>query len=131
MSRIFLSRNSNIKCNSSRYSQILNIKSIYQRTSRKSLDNFKFEQKYKFKGHNSSKLYNYEFWLTLCKIVRSSVILLLPLFEFRSGRMIFGWVMTHELVFLFKFEVVRTFLWRPLIYWLDIWYWSKKQVRTT
>jgi hypothetical protein len=24
-------------------------------------------------------LYNYEFWLSLCKIVRSSVILLLPL----------------------------------------------------
>jgi hypothetical protein len=27
-----------------------------------------------------SCLYNYEFWLSLCKIVRSSVILLLPLF---------------------------------------------------
>ena len=27
-----------------------------------------------------SVLYNYEFWLSLCKIVRSSVILLLPLF---------------------------------------------------
>jgi hypothetical protein len=26
-------------------------------------------------------LYNYEFWLTLCKIVRSSVILFLPLFR--------------------------------------------------
>ena len=26
-------------------------------------------------------LYNYEFWLSLCKIVRSSVILLLPLFQ--------------------------------------------------
>jgi hypothetical protein len=26
-------------------------------------------------------LYNYEFWLSLCKIVRSSVILLLPLFR--------------------------------------------------
>jgi hypothetical protein len=25
-------------------------------------------------------LYNYEFWLSLCKIVRSSVVLLLPLF---------------------------------------------------
>ena len=85
-------------------------------------------------------------------------------FEFRSGRMTFGWVMALELVFfvqilrcpdlfwhpliywlvfgmwlylydyslssnfplnlylLFKFEVVRTFLWCPLIYWLDIWY---------
>ena len=97
-------------------------------------------------------------------------------FEFRSGRMTFGKVMTLELVFfvqiwscpdfsltsfdiltwylvsgyigrsysvrsnfvpvewllaelwplnlyiLFKFEVVRSFLWRPLIYWLDIWY---------
>ena len=48
-------RNSNLKCNSSRYSQILNIKSIYQRTSRKSPDNLKFEQKYKFKGHSSAK----------------------------------------------------------------------------
>ena len=26
-------------------------------------------------------LYNYEFWLSLCKIVRSSIILLLPLFK--------------------------------------------------
>jgi hypothetical protein len=26
-------------------------------------------------------LYNYEFWLSLCKIVRSSIILLLPLFS--------------------------------------------------
>jgi hypothetical protein len=42
-------------------------------------------------------------------------------FEFRSGRLIFGWVMALELVFLFKFEVVRTFFWRPLIYWLDMW----------
>ena len=44
------------------------------------------------------------------------------MFEFRFGRMIFGWVMTLELVFLFKFEVIQTFSWRPLIYWLDIWY---------
>jgi hypothetical protein len=29
-------------------------------------------------------LYNYEFWLSLCKIVRSSVILLLPLFDSSS-----------------------------------------------
>jgi hypothetical protein len=28
-------------------------------------------------------LYNYEFWLSLCKIVRSSVILVLPLFMVR------------------------------------------------
>jgi hypothetical protein len=39
-------------------SQIPNIKSIYQRTSRKSLDNLKFEQKYKFKGHNSAKYHS-------------------------------------------------------------------------
>ena len=38
-------RNSSLNCNSSRYSQIPNIKSIYQRTSKKSPDNFKFEQK--------------------------------------------------------------------------------------
>ena len=29
-------------------------------------------------------LYNYEFLLSLCKIVRSSVILLLPLFAYRK-----------------------------------------------
>ena len=29
-------------------------------------------------------LYNYEFWLSLCKIVRSSVILLLPLFNWET-----------------------------------------------
>ena len=48
-------RNSNLNCNSSRYSHIPNIKSIYQRTSKKSPDNFTFEQKYKFKSHNSAK----------------------------------------------------------------------------
>ena len=48
-------RNSSLNCNSSRYRQIPNIKSIYQRTSRTSPDNLKFEQKYKFKGHNSAK----------------------------------------------------------------------------
>jgi hypothetical protein len=53
-------QNSSLNCNSSRYSHIPNIKSIYQRTSRKSLDNFKFEQKYKFKGHNSSKYHSTE-----------------------------------------------------------------------
>jgi hypothetical protein len=31
-------------------------------------------------------LYNYEFWLSLCKIVRSSVILLLPFFKFCSNQ---------------------------------------------
>jgi hypothetical protein len=48
-------QNSNLNCNPSRYSHMPNIKSIYQRTSKKSPDNFKFEQKYKFKGHNSAK----------------------------------------------------------------------------
>ena len=51
-------RNSNLNCNSSRYSDIPNIKSIYQRTSRKSPDNLKFKQKYKFNGHNSAKSYS-------------------------------------------------------------------------
>ena len=37
-------QNSNLNCNSSRYSDIPNIKSIYQRTSRKSSDNLKFKQ---------------------------------------------------------------------------------------
>ena len=47
--------NSSLNSNSSRYSQIPNIKSIYQRTSRKSPDNLTFEQKYKCKGHKSAK----------------------------------------------------------------------------
>ena len=38
-------RNSNLNCNSYRYSHIPNIKSIYQRTSKKDPDNVKFEQK--------------------------------------------------------------------------------------
>jgi hypothetical protein len=38
-------RNSSLNCNSYIYSQIPNIKSIYQRTSKKSPENFKFEQK--------------------------------------------------------------------------------------
>ena len=32
-------------------------------------------------------LYKYEFWLSLCKIVRSSVILLLPLFTSTKSSM--------------------------------------------
>ena len=32
------------------------------------------------------QVYNYEFWLSLCKIVRSSVILLLPLFTLLEHR---------------------------------------------
>jgi hypothetical protein len=40
---------SNLNCNSSRYSHRPNIKSIYQRTSKKSTDNLKFEQKIKLK----------------------------------------------------------------------------------
>jgi hypothetical protein len=38
-------RNSNLNCNSSRYSHIPNIKSISQRTSKKGPDNLKFEHK--------------------------------------------------------------------------------------
>jgi hypothetical protein len=66
-------RNSNLNCNSSRYSHIPNIKSIYQRTSRKSPDNVKFEQKIQVE---------LQFKLEFC-----------------SGRIIFGWVMALELVF--------------------------------
>jgi hypothetical protein len=44
-------------------------------------------------------LYNYEFWLSLCKIVRSSVILLLPLF-------IFGY-------FIVRHRIVLAILFRP------------------
>jgi hypothetical protein len=43
-------RNSNLNCNSSRYSHIPNIKSISQRTSIKSPDNLKFEQKKQVQG---------------------------------------------------------------------------------
>jgi hypothetical protein len=35
-------------------------------------------------------LYNYEFWLSLCKIVRSSVVLLLPLFCVVCSSSIYG-----------------------------------------
>ena len=43
-------QNSNLNCNSSRYSHIPNIKSIYQRTSKKSPENLKFEQKIQVQG---------------------------------------------------------------------------------
>jgi hypothetical protein len=76
--------NSNLNCNSSRYSQILNINSIYQRTSRKSPDNLKFL---------SSNFVPVEWYLAEL------------------------WLL--NLYFLFKFYVVRTFFWRPLIYWLS------------
>ena len=41
-------------------------------------------------------------------------------FEFRSGRMIFGWVMALELFFLFKLLVVRSFFFTS--YEILIWY---------
>jgi hypothetical protein len=43
-------------------------------------------------------------------------------FEFCSGRMIFGWVMTLELVFFVQILSCPGLFWRPLRYWLDIWY---------
>ena len=43
-------------------------------------------------------------------------------FEFRSGRMIFGWVMALELVFFVQILSCPGLFWRPLRYWLDIWY---------
>ena len=43
-------------------------------------------------------------------------------FEFRSGRMIFGWVMNLELVFFVQILSCPGLFWRPLRYWLDIWY---------
>jgi hypothetical protein len=80
-------RNLSLNCNSSRYSKIPNIKSIYQRTSRKCLDNLKFEQKYKLKG-TSFDIFDLIFgmWLYLDELQFK--------FEFGSGRMTFGWVMT-------------------------------------
>ena len=43
-------------------------------------------------------------------------------FEFRSGRMTFGWVMAIELIFFVQIlSCPNLFFWRPLIYWLDIW----------
>ena len=43
-------RNSNLNCNSYRYSHIPNIKSIYQKRSKKGPDNVKFEQKIQLQG---------------------------------------------------------------------------------
>ena len=42
-------------------------------------------------------------------------------FEFRSGRLTFGWVMAIEHVFFVQIWSCPDFSWRPLIYWLDIW----------
>jgi hypothetical protein len=42
--------------------------------------------------------------------------------EFRSGRMIFGWDMAHELVFYVQILSCHDVFWRPMRYWLDIWY---------
>ena len=43
-------QNSKLNCNSSRYSHIPNIKSLYQRTSKKGPNNVKFEQKIQVQG---------------------------------------------------------------------------------
>jgi hypothetical protein len=126
-------QNSSLNCNSSRYSQMPNIKSIYQRTSRKSPDNLTFEQKYKFKGHKSAKSYStgtkfelklsglfldvfcyinfiFGIWLYLDELQFK--------FEFRSGRMIFGWVMTLELVFCSNFKLSALVL--DVLWYIDL-----------
>ena len=54
-------------------------------------------------------LYNYEFWLSLCKVVRSSVILLLPLLVFCSFS--FGHCIVYPSIYGF---------WLPFRYLLDI-----------
>jgi hypothetical protein len=43
-------------------------------------------------------LYNYEFWLSLCKIVRSSVILLLPLLS-KKGKSLLEKISIHFIAF--------------------------------
>jgi hypothetical protein len=43
-------------------------------------------------------------------------------FEFCSGRMIIGWDMALELVFIVQILSYPNFFWRPLRYWLAIWY---------
>ena len=43
-------------------------------------------------------LYNYEFWLSLCKIVRSSVILLLPLFTITMPNVTAGGIVFPEVI---------------------------------
>jgi hypothetical protein len=83
-------QNSNLNCNSSRYSHIPNIKSLYQRTSKKGPDNAKFEQKIQVQGLWYIDLI-FGMWLYLDDLQFK--------FEFRSGRMTFGWVMALELVF--------------------------------
>jgi hypothetical protein len=90
-------RNSNLNCNSSRYSHIPNIKSIYQRTSKKTTDNFKFEQNTNVK---LSVLFLDVLWyIDLIFAIWLYLDELQFKFEFRSGRMTFGWFMTLELVF--------------------------------
>jgi hypothetical protein len=96
--------NSNLNCNSSRYSHRPNIKSIYQRTSKKSTDNLKFEQKIQVQIFCSNLKLSGLFFdvLWYIDLIFGMWLYLDELqfkFEFRSGRMIFGWVMTIELVF--------------------------------
>jgi hypothetical protein len=50
-------------------------------------------------------LYNYEFWLSLCKIVRSSVILLLPLFVLS-----FSWLWFWYSFFFSKQLVINSYM---------------------
>ena len=49
-------------------------------------------------------LYNYEFGLSLCKIVRSSVILLLPLFIIYLVKYTINWLtgMTRKIVYMLQ-----------------------------
>jgi hypothetical protein len=67
-------------------------------------------------------LYNYEFWLSLCKIVRSSVILLLPLYS-HWPRHFFYWNncnKSEEWAIMLVLEVSFSFASVSTIYWSDI-----------
>jgi hypothetical protein len=73
-------------------------------------------------------LYNYEFGLSLCKIVRSSVILLLPLFVRLFGNFVitlihrFWWkIITMTSIFSEHHEI-HLFLWKTQVYFrASIW----------
>jgi hypothetical protein len=94
-------QNSNLICNSSRYSHIPNIKSLYQRTSKKGQDNVKFLWYIDL---------IFGIWLYLDELQLK--------LEFRSGRMIFGWAMSLELVFCLNFKLSGLFL--DVLWYIDL-----------
>jgi hypothetical protein len=105
-------RNSNLNCNATRYSHIAKFLAELWPLNLFFFLNFKFARVFFEVLWDIDLIFG--MWLYLDELQFK--------FEFRSIRMLFGWVMALELVFFVQILNCPGIFWRPLRYWLDIWY---------